>query len=207
MTDTPIDFELGQISDRLRLWREERGLSRQELADLSGVAASTVHKVEARQMTPSIAVILKMAHGLGRRPAEILAEATPATTVFIHRSTEAHVTVTASGRFERLTGDLPDPQLESWMVTFQPGSTSGGPLRFDGEMLISCEEGELTVIIDRHEHRLEPGDTVHFKASHLFSYRNDSPAPTRFVLAATVPHDMRSMINLAGAHPTEERSR
>ena len=74
MSATPLDTELDKISDRIRFWREERGLSRQELAELSGVAASTVHKVETRQMTPSIAVVLKLAHGLGRRPAEIMAE-------------------------------------------------------------------------------------------------------------------------------------
>lgn len=205
VTDTPIDFELDQISDRLRLWREERGLTRQELADLSGVAASTVHKVEARQMTPSIAVVLKLAHGLGRRPSEILAEAAPFTTVSIHRVAEAKVTVTPSGSFERLTGDLPDPELEAWRVTFQSGSSSGRPLRLDGEVLLICEEGELTLTIDGDDQRLAPGDAAHFKGSQQFSYRNGSQTPTRFMIAATLHGDLRSMVNPAGTRYTKQR--
>ena len=66
-----FDDEIGRINDRIRQWREEQGITQQEIATRSGLAISTVHKVETGQMIPSISVLLKLAHGLGRRPTEI----------------------------------------------------------------------------------------------------------------------------------------
>jgi transcriptional regulator with XRE-family HTH domain len=204
MSDEPLDSELSKISDRIRFWREERGLSRQELAELSGVAASTVHKVETRQMIPSIAVILKLAHGLGRRPAEILAEGTPEVTVSVQRSGDRQRTTTSTGRFERLTAELIAGEMEVWRVTLQPAASSGSPLRFDGEVFIACDRGELSLEIGGHSHTLAEGDVAHFKASHPFTYRNDHAKPTRFLLAATLPTELRSVLQ---AHATSSATR
>lgn len=191
MSDEPIDSELDRISDRLRTWREERGLSRHELAELSGVAASTVHKVESRQMTPSISVLLKLAHGLGRRPAEILADVAPPSRVAIHRATDADVATTGAATFERLSGDVVAPELESWRVSFDPQASSGRPIRFDGEVLLVCHDGELTVAIGEQAHVLGPGDAAHFKAELGFSYRNDGARPAQFAIHATLPGELR----------------
>jgi len=54
--------------------REVAGLTLRELADRSELAASTAHKRESGRMTPSVAVVLKMAHGLGRSASERLQE-------------------------------------------------------------------------------------------------------------------------------------
>jgi transcriptional regulator with XRE-family HTH domain len=194
MSDAPLDSELDRISDRICYWREERGLSRQELAELSGVAASTVHKVETRQMIPSIAVVLKLAHGLGRRPAELMAEGTPEVTVSVQRSGDRQRSTTSTGQFERLTAELIAGEMEIWRVTLQPAASSGSPLRFDGEVFIACDRGELSLEIGGHPHTLGDGDVAHFKASHPFTYRNDSEEPTRFLLAATLPAELRSVL-------------
>ena len=196
---TTLDTELDKISDRIRFWREERGISRQELAELSGVAASTVHKVETRQMTPSIAVVLKLAHGLGRRPAEIMAEGTPELTVSIQRSSDRRATSTPSGRFERLTAELVGGEMEIWQVTLEPTISSGSRLRFDGEVFISCERGEVTLEIGGQEHTLGKGDTAHFKANHAFTYRNEADQAARFLVVATLPPELRSVLE---AHAT-----
>jgi transcriptional regulator with XRE-family HTH domain len=196
---TEIDSELDKISDRILYWRQEQGLSRFELAELSGVAVSTVHKVETRQMTPSIAVVLKLAHGLGRRPAEILAEGTPEVTVSIQRAGDRPTTTASSGQFERLSAELVAGEMEVWRVTLKPAVASGSPLRFDGEVFITCDLGELSVEIGGQEHVLGVGDVAHFKATHPFTYRNDSDGPTRFLLVATLPAELRSVVE---AHAT-----
>jgi transcriptional regulator with XRE-family HTH domain len=196
---TELDAELDKISDRIRSWREERGISRQELAELSGVAASTVHKVETRQMTPSIAVVLKLAHGLGRRPAEIMAEGVPELTISIQRSSDRQQTTTESGRYERMTAELVGGEMEIWRVVLEPGISSGSRLRFDGEVFIECEQGELSLDLGGRRHTLGKGDTAHFKASHAFTYGNEHDRPARFLLVATLPPELRSVLE---AHAT-----
>jgi transcriptional regulator with XRE-family HTH domain len=202
MSDEPIDAELSKISQRILYWRQERGLSRQELAELSGVAASTVHKVETQQMIPSIAVVLKLAHGLGRRPAEIMAESETEVTIAVQRAGDRQTIVSPSGRFERLTAELAAGEMEVWRVSLEPAASSGGPLRFDGEVFVACDRGQVTVEIAGQSNVLGEGDVAHFKATHPFTYRNDANGPARFLLVATLPSELRSVVQAHAAAGT-----
>ena len=60
-----VDDELARISQRIREARDAAGLILQELAGKSGVATSTIQKVETEQMIQRVAVIIKIARGLG----------------------------------------------------------------------------------------------------------------------------------------------
>jgi len=60
------------MADQIRSCRASEGLTLQQLASRSGVAASTIHKVESQQMVPTVSVLLKIAKGLGRRPDELV---------------------------------------------------------------------------------------------------------------------------------------
>jgi transcriptional regulator with XRE-family HTH domain len=63
---------LQDMATQIRACRSEDGLTLQQLANQSGVAASTIHKVEAQQMVPTVSVFLKIARGLGRRPDQLI---------------------------------------------------------------------------------------------------------------------------------------
>ena len=63
---------LADMAQQIRACRAADGLTLQQLATRSGVAASTIHKVEARQMVPTVSVLLKIAKGLARRPEELI---------------------------------------------------------------------------------------------------------------------------------------
>jgi len=63
---------LSDMANQIRACRSGDGLTLQQLATRSGVAASTIHKVEARQMVPTVSVLLKIAKGLGCRPEELI---------------------------------------------------------------------------------------------------------------------------------------
>src|SRR5262245_31169761 len=49
---------------RLRGWRERRGLSLRALADVAGVAWSTLHRVESGRVSPTVALLEKVAAAL-----------------------------------------------------------------------------------------------------------------------------------------------
>lgn len=75
---------LADMAAQIRSCRTADGLTLQKLASRSGVAASTIHKVESQQMVPTVSVLLKIAMGLGRRPEELvrdeIAMSKPATS-------------------------------------------------------------------------------------------------------------------------------
>lgn len=48
----------------LRYWRERRGYSVRDLADRAGVQFSTVHRIEAGRLSPTVAMLEKLAKAL-----------------------------------------------------------------------------------------------------------------------------------------------
>ncbi len=192
-----VDSELAKISDRIRRWREEKGLTRQELGERSGLAVSTVHKVETGQMVPSVAVLLKLAYGLGRRPTEIIEDSDYDDSVVVMRAAEREP-IGREGKMsvERLSGELFDPVLEMWRVTIHPGMSSGRkPIRNDGEALIVCEKGKLAVRIGEDKYVLGAGDTLHFKANIPHWWRNESRAIAKFTITGTLSNEIRSFLH------------
>ena len=184
-----VDRELLQISARVRRWREAEGLTLQELARRAGVATSTIQKIETGQMVPSVAVLLKVARGLGRRPTELVHDGSDDVEVVRLRPDQRHP-VGVKGRLvvERLSGELADPALETWRVTLHPGQSSGeGTIRFEGEEIVVCEAGEVVFRVGDEDHRLAAGDVLHFKAHHPHAFRNESRRVARFLVTGTLP--------------------
>ncbi len=178
----------------MRRWREGAGLTLQELARRSGLATSTVQKIEKAQMVPSVAVILKLARGLHRRASELLYDGSDEVDVLHVREGERHpVGVPDKLRAERLSADLSEPALEMWRVTLYPGVSSGrDAIQYEGEELVVCEAGAVTFRVGDREYPLEPGDALHFKASIPHFWRNDGDAPARFTVTGTLPRHFRA---------------
>jgi transcriptional regulator with XRE-family HTH domain len=191
-----VDEELARISARIRQWREEAGLTLQELATRGGLATSTVQKVETGQMIPSVAVLLKLSHGLGRRPAELIADADPGRGVSLGRAKERARTGRAETMLvERLSGDVAEPSLEMWRVQLQPGASSGrSTIHYEGEELVVCEKGRVVFTIAGVDHPLEAGDSLHFKAHLPHRFENRGRGEARFTVTGTLPSRFRSLI-------------
>jgi transcriptional regulator with XRE-family HTH domain len=202
----PVESEIARIARRIRSWREEARFTLQELATRSGVATSTIQKVETLQMVPTVAVLLKIARGLGRSPGDFVSTRPPAESVVHLRAAERRAVGSRRGVMaERLSGDLLDAEVELWRVTVQPGSGSGsGTLAYRGEELALCEEGEIAFRVGDEEHRLRPGDVLHFKAAAPHAWRNPGRAPARFLILGTVPAELRRSLE---ARAPEERRR
>jgi transcriptional regulator with XRE-family HTH domain len=204
-----VDTELAQISRRIRTWREEAGFTLQELARRSRVATSTIQKVETEQMIPSLAVVLKIARGLGRSSAELVRDAEDELSVVHLRARDRQpIGVPGVLEVERLTGDLFEPAFETWRITMHPGTSSGkDAISYNGESLIVSEKGALTVRLGEQETVLRAGDTLHFKASIPHFWRNDGDSPARFCITGTLSQKLRAILHKRAAHASRAERR
>lgn len=188
-----VDEELARISQRIREARDGAGLTLQELAAKSGVATSTIQKVETEQMIPSVAVILKIARGLGMHVSQLVQEGEETLEVSHISARERHEIGSKDKLIvERLSGDLLEPALEMWRVTLYPGVSSGRQaIEYDGEEIAVCEAGQVTFCLGEQEYVLATGDSLHFKASIPHFWRNDGDSPARFTVTGTLPRKFR----------------
>jgi len=164
-----LDEELKRIAERIRSWRDESSLTLQQLGDRAGVSASTIHKIENLQTVPTIAVLLKIANGLNRRPSELLADGDVGEQLVVLRLDERQrLSVKGRGELEHLNGMIPHNRLDSWRVRLEPGrgpGVDGDPWHFDGEVVLVIEDGRLDVEIAEDSHVLGVGDSIHFDSS------------------------------------------
>lgn len=208
-----VDEHIARISQRIRRWREDDALTLQELAERGGLATSTVQKVETGQMMPSLAVLLKLAHGLGRPLTEMLDDDGVEVDIFHSKACERESAGGGSSLVvERLSGNLQRSNLETWQVTLEPGASSGSdPIQYEGEELVVCEAGFVTFRVGEQEYSLQAGDSLHFKASIPHSWYNEGTLPARFTITGTLPQLFRSLMQSRVAslprveeHPADE---
>ncbi len=184
-----MQSDLEQIAGRIRRWREEADLTLQELGDRAGVSASTIHKIENLQTIPTLTVFLKIASGFGRTPSDLLTPEGEPEHVALTRATERRTIGDAEGtRAEKMVAAIHETALEMWRFVIQPGVDSGDAVRQkDGELIIVCESGALTLWLDDEEYRLGHGDAIHCKASVARRWANPGPSEASALMAITLP--------------------
>ena len=201
-----MDEDLKRIAARIRSWRDEAGLTLQQLGDRSGVSASTIHKIENLQTVPTIAVLLKVAHGLNRRPSELLAEVDVGRQVAVMRRDDRQtLAVSEKGAIEHLIGTIPRNKLDVWRVRIEPGVGAGmegfEPWQFHGEMVLLVEEGLVRADIGGEPFEVGPGDSIHFDPSIPHRWVAAGEKAAQAVVVAIIPERLQGELidRIAGA--------
>lgn len=206
-----LDDDLKRIAARVRTWRNDARLTLQQLGDRSGVSASTIHKIENLQTVPTIAVLLKVAHGLGRRPSELLAEVEAGEQVAIlRRDDRPRAQFGEGGEIEHLIGLIPRSQLDVWRLRLEPGIGVGMPgteaWQFHGEVALLVEEGTIEAVIGSDTYSIDRGDSMHFDPSlpHRWFAANGKPAMV--LVTAILPDRIHSGIATRIARAVVDRA-
>ena len=189
--ETLVDETVKRLGDRLGRARESMGFTLQHLADLSGVAPSTIQKIEAGTMMPSIAVMMKIARGLHKKIGFFLDEEEAGTEVSFVRKRDRAV---ASGlrindfSAQSLTTELIDPEMDGFILTLPPGVSSGeDPLDHRGEELVFCIRGRVTFTINGKDYTLGTGDSLHFKSDLPHFWKNTGRSAAELVIVCSLP--------------------
>lgn len=164
------------VSENLKKFRQDRKMSLQDLADLSGVSKSMLGEIERGSSNPTVNVIWKIAVGL-KVPFTAL-------TTAIHPQVQL---VRASEHKGFLSGDRytcstvfkynPDTQTEFYLECFESGGrldSEGHPGVFETLLVIS---GTLTLTAAGNTYELNTGDAILFDASGEHGYVNHHNDP------------------------------
>ena len=162
------DSGFGQRIKQLRL---ERGLTLQQLAVKSGLATSTISKIEQSQLSPTYENILRLANGLEVDVAALF-NPSPARMMSGRRS------VTRAGQgdrlnspqydYEMLCADLSNKQFIPLLTTLKARSFSDFPgyIQHAGEEFIYILSGQVELRTDAYAPLLlGPGDSCYFDST------------------------------------------
>lgn len=175
-----------EVGGRIREIRERRELSQRALAELSGLSANAISRIERGESSPTVSTLHRLATALSVPITEFFQAHAEATTIVMRRNRRPR----SRGEgilIESLGVGLPAQQLEPFLMTLAPGASGGEePIVHAGEEFAYCIEGEVEYMVGEEWYRLDSGDSILFRASqpHLFRNTNVQIAKVLFVLQA-----------------------
>jgi transcriptional regulator with XRE-family HTH domain len=178
------------LGRRVREERRRRGLTLERLAAASGVSRSMLSEVERDSRMPTVAVLDRIATGLGSSIARLLGDERPhRTTVTVLRHEEQHVARDAAGWERRvLSPVLPGIEFEFMRTTIGPGVDAGvfrphGP---GSREYLAVEAGVLRLTLDGEPLDLRAGDSVYYPGDRDHAFANPGTDPCVYYLAMDV---------------------
>jgi len=177
-----IERAVSEIGAKVAAARADRGWSLAQLAARADLSTASVHKVERSTMTPSIAVLMKIAAALGRPVAHFIDETDIQRDLsVVRRAQHESIPTTKHGlTLRNVSGRYGPFQIAGADAQFTPDATSGPePMRHPGEELVYVLDGEVRFTVADQVHELGPGDAIHYRTYHRHSWRNVGDRPAR----------------------------
>ncbi len=170
MTDEARALNLGKKIREIRL---KRGLTLQDLSELTGLSKPTLSQIENNVTIPPIATLLKISRALGKHIGNFFQDDTPVTNrISVVRFEERQevmgrmeqVEARRIGyRYESLAYHLSDKRMEPFIVEIEPIDENASIFyKHKGEEFLFVMEGELEFRGADKVIALRPGDSLYF---------------------------------------------
>lgn len=190
LTDTAASADAIQaVAHHVRVLRQGRGWSLDELAGRSGVSKGMLVQIEGSRTNPSVGTLCRIADAFGVTIARLLEPAAERRISISSAASAPALWRSDGGGFGRLLRGVNDPDfVEVWEWVLAPGDRHASPDHAPTTReLIHVLSGSVIVTADGTDHAVGPGDTLDFVADAAHAYRNDGTEPARLVMVVVMP--------------------
>ncbi len=171
------------VAQNLKKIREEKKLSLDKLAELTGVSKSMLGQIERGESSPTIATVWKISNGLKVSFTTLINNPQPDTSLV--RREAIHPMVEDGGRY-RLYPYFPvedGRRFEVYSIEIEPGGSLSAEAHAEGtHEFLTVFGGELTLSVGGQDYRVGKGDAIRFRADRPHTYRSTSEKLTRINL-------------------------
>jgi transcriptional regulator with XRE-family HTH domain len=181
-----------KLGARIRTFREQRGIDRDELAKRTGLDASLIQAMEEENIYPALGSLLKIARTLGVRLGTFLDDQVSQDPLIIRLEERRQEESMLRGRdkpaelkFCSLGRGKSDRHMEPFFVEILPESAREKVLSsHEGEEFIVVLSGEVEVLYGLETHVLKSGDSIYYNSvvPHYISCRSNTKAEIYAVL-------------------------
>ncbi len=184
------EAESVDVGQRLRLLRDERGISMRALARRSGLSANALSMIERGLTSPSVSTLNKLAMAL-EVPITAFFRQEPVREQIVFRKAAERTRVPfLRGLIEGLGGESFVGRVESFLLTLESGGSSGPHgMIHTGHELVFCLRGSLEYEVDNQRFILEPGDSLIFAAQLIHRWRNPGNSVTNAIIVISAFED------------------
>jgi len=167
--ETEATLQPLKLGERVKALRLGQGLTLEEASKLTGLARSTLSKIENEQISPTFSVVSKLVHGLGIDLPQLFSEpssgAQPSGRRDITRRGEGRPHPTATYEHELLATDLSHKKMVPFTTRVRARHFEDFPewIRHDGEEFLYVLSGAILFYTEFYEPvRLNAGDSAYY---------------------------------------------
>lgn len=176
------------VAKNLKSIREEKKLSLDKVAELTGVSKSMLGQIERGESNPTITTVWKIANGL-KISFTTLINTARQDTVIIDRS-EIEPLMEDNGKY-RLYPYFPyedGRRFEVYSVEIEKGGYLSADAHGSGtQEFITVFDGELTIRVNEQEYTVKEGNSIRFRADKAHAYHNSGSKLARVSMVIYYP--------------------
>jgi transcriptional regulator with XRE-family HTH domain len=178
-----------RIGEKVATVRESLGLSCEQLAERSGCDVAVIQGIEAGDLIPSLAPLIKISRALGVRLGTLLDDETqvgPIVTRADDASAAARITSLETGTgegtldFFSLAAGKTARHMEPFLIDVHPGEEHSLSSH-EGEEFLYVLSGGLEVAYGKDVHTLGVGDSIYYDSIVPHEVRAAGKAPARIL--------------------------
>jgi transcriptional regulator with XRE-family HTH domain len=180
------------VGARVRVLREQRGLSMRALAELCDLSPNAISLMERGLTSPNVSTLHRLAVALQVHITAFFEDRDESTRLILSRAGERPTSGHEQTLLASLGSGLEEQIMEPFEVTLQPGAGSGRPeMSHAGHELVYCLQGEIEYEVAGRLYLLRVGDALLFEARLPHSWRNPGQSSAKFlmVFGASEEHD------------------
>jgi transcriptional regulator with XRE-family HTH domain len=181
MTSTDMD-----IGSRIRAYRKKTGLTLNQLAKTTGIAASNLSSIELNKSSPTLNTLVRIARAFDMSPGAFLDEALSQRVTFCTRDEGQLIDTRSSGvSLRRVTSHGAGHRMDCLSALLEPGANWTPSEGMLGERFIYCLDGEVRATAAGESRPLRSGDSVHLlpRTDISLENRRDSPASILIIIS------------------------
>ncbi|MCL2882995.1 MAG: helix-turn-helix domain-containing protein [Coriobacteriia bacterium] len=182
---------------KIKELRENLLLSQEELAERSGADLAVIQEIEAGQITPSLAPLIRITRALGVRLGTLLDDDENLGPALVRASDyqestrlQALETRSSAGGlvFNALAEGKASRHMEPFFITLTPTDGSDHVLSaHEGEEWLFALEGPLEIEYGKDIYVLQPGDSIYYDSIVPHQVRSHNGASAHFVACVYTP--------------------
>jgi len=181
--DSCVNQSIDAIAENLRSLRDSRGLSLDQLAELTGVSKSMLRQIETGKSSPTIATLWKVANGLHISFTALLSKPEMFAEVKPFRSCEPLTTEKDNYRLFPLVTFSPQQPFEVYYIEVDPGTSfQGSPHKGTVYEYIFVTSGSLAVNLGEKDYIINKDEYFQFLACCEHEYKCISSEPAKAIM-------------------------
>lgn len=186
-----------RLGHKIVMLREAHHLSQQDLADRCGCDVSAIAELEAGEVPPSLAPLIKITRALGVRLGTLMDDDESLGPLYIGTSQMEEVTRLKSLQTASDAGDLayfslaagrPSRHMDPFIITIDPsGETEHELVGHEGEEWLYGLEGEIEIEYGKELYVLHPGESIYYDSIVPHQVRAHEGQSARFLAVVYTP--------------------